>query len=34
MKLEGLVIKQLKLNQWRNTQNVIKWFMKIEEKRK
>ena len=40
MKLEGLVklnsslIKQLKVNQWKNTQNVIEWFMKIEEKSK
>ena len=26
------LIKQLKVNQWKNTQNVIKWFVKIEEK--
>ena len=44
MKLEGLVklfrqnqlklIKKLKVNQWKNTQNVVEWFMKIEEKSK
>ena len=44
MKLEGLVklfkkinsslIKQLKVHQWKNTQNIIEWFMKIEEKSK
>ena len=39
MKLERLVklfqtksTQQLKINQWKNTQNVVKWFMKIEEK--
>ena len=26
--------KQLKANQWKNTLNVIEWFMKIEEKSK
>ena len=44
MKLEGLVklfkkinsslINQLKVHQWKNTQNIIEWFMKIEEKSK
>ena len=24
--------QQLKVNQWKNTQNVVEWFMKIEEK--
>ena len=39
MKLERLVklfqtksTQQLKINQWKNIQNVVKWFMKIEEK--
>ena len=40
MKLEGLVklnsslIKPLKVNQWKNTQNITEWFLKIEEKSK
>ena len=29
-----LKIKQLKVNQWKNTQHVSEWFMKIEEKNK
>ena len=36
MKLERLFqtksTQQLKVNQWKNTQNVAEWFMKIEEK--
>ena len=36
MKLERLFqtksTQQLKVNQWKNTQNVVEWFMKIEEK--
>ena len=31
-KINSSLIKQLKVNQWKNTQNVIEWFMKIEEK--
>ena len=26
------LIEQLKVNQWKNTQNIIEWFTKIEEK--
>ena len=33
-KINSSLIKQLKVNQWKNTQNVIEWFMKIEEKSK
>ena len=33
-KITSSLIKQLKFNQWTNTQNVIEWFMKIEEKSK
>ena len=33
-KITSSLIKQLKVNQWTNTQNVIEWFMKIEEKSK
>ena len=33
-KMNSSLIKQLKVNQWKNTQNVIEWFMKIEEKSK
>ena len=33
-KINPSLIKQLKVNQWKNTQNVIEWFMKIEEKSK
>ena len=39
MKLDGLdkinssLIEILKVNQWKNTQNVIEWVTKIEEKR-
>ena len=33
-KTNSSLIKQLKVNQWKNTQNVIEWFMKIEEKSK
>ena len=32
-KINPNLIKQLKVNQWKNIQNVIKWFMKIEQKR-
>ena len=32
-KINTNLIKQLKVNQWKNIQNVIKWFMKIEQKR-
>ena len=32
--MNSSLIKQLKVNQWKNTQNVIEWFMKIEEKSK
>ena len=31
-KINSSLIKQSKVNQWKNTQNVIEWFMKIEEK--
>ena len=31
-KINSSLIKQLKVNQWKITQNVIEWFMKIEEK--
>ena len=31
-KINSSLIKQLKVNQWKNTQNVIELFMKIEEK--
>ena len=33
-KINSSLIKQLKVNQWKNTQNVIEWFKKIEEKSK
>ena len=33
-KINSSLIKQLKVNQWKNTQNVIEWFMNIEEKSK
>ena len=33
-KINSSLIKQLKVNQWKNKQNVIEWFMKIEEKSK
>ena len=33
-KINSSLIKQLKVNQWKNTQNVIEWFMDIEEKSK
>ena len=33
-KINSSLKKQLKVNQWKNTQNVIEWFMKIEEKSK
>ena len=32
--INSSLIKQLKINQWKNTQNVIEWFMKIEGKSK
>ena len=31
-KINSSQIEQLKVKQWKNTQNVIEWFMKIEEK--
>ena len=31
-KINSSLTKQLKVNQWKNTQNVIEWFTKIEEK--
>ena len=31
-KINSSLIEQLKVNQWKNTQNVIEWFTKIEEK--
>ena len=33
-KINSNLIKQLEVNQWKNTQNIIEWFMKIEEKSK
>ena len=33
-KINSSLIKQLKVNQWKTTQNVIEWFMKIEGKSK
>ena len=33
-KINSSLIKQSKANQWKNTQNVIEWFMKIEKKSK
>ena len=33
-KINASLIRQLKVNQWKNTQNVIEWFMNIEEKSK
>ena len=33
-KISSSLIKQLNVNQWKNTQNVIEWFMRIEEKSK
>ena len=33
-KINSSLIKQFKVNEWKNTQNVIEWFMKIEEKSK
>ena len=33
-KINSSLIKQLKVNQWKTTQNVIEWFMKIERKSK
>ena len=31
-KINSVLIELLKVNQWKNTQNVIGWFMKIEER--
>ena len=31
-KINSSLTEQLKVNQWKNTQNVIEWFTKIEEK--
>ena len=31
-KINSSLIEQLKVNQWKNTQNVIEWFTRIEEK--
>ena len=33
-KINTSLIKQLKVYQWKSTQNVIKWFIKIEKKSK
>ena len=33
-KINSSLIKQLRVNQWKNTQNVIEWFINIEEKSK
>ena len=33
-KINASLIRQLKVNQWKNTQNVIECFMNIEEKSK
>ena len=33
-KINSSLIKQLKVNQWKNTQNVTEWVMNIEEKSK
>ena len=33
-KINSGLIKQLKVNQWKNTQNIIEWFMRVEEKSK
>ena len=33
-KINSSLIKQLQVNQWKNTQNVIEWLMRIEEKSK
>ena len=32
-KIDSILIKHLKVNQWKNTQNLIKWFIKIDEKK-
>ena len=32
-KIKPNLIKQLKVNQWKNAQNVIEWFMNIEDKK-
>ena len=32
--MNSSLTKQLKVNLWKNTQNIIEWFMKIEEKNK
>ena len=32
--MNSSLTKQLKVNLWKNTQNIIEWFMKIEEKSK
>ena len=31
-KINSSLLKQLKVKQWKNTQNIIEWFMNIEEK--
>ena len=33
-KINSSLIKPLKVNRWKNTQKIIEWFLKIEEKRK
>ena len=33
-KINSSLVKQLKVNQWKNTQNITEWFMNIEEKSK
>ena len=30
--INSSLMEELKVNQWKNIQNVIEWFMKIEEK--
>ena len=32
-KIDSSLIKHLKVNQWKNTQNLIEWFIKIDEKK-
>ena len=32
--IDSGLIKQLKVNQWKNTQNITEWFMRVEEKSK
>ena len=32
-KIDSSLIKHLKVNQWKNTQILIEWFIKIDEKK-